>query len=350
MEPRAGAVIRVMVVEDSPLMCKLLTSILNADPQTMVVGVAMNGKEAVELVPRLKPDIITMDMDMPVMDGLETTKQIMASHPTRILIVSSSAFKVGTEKIFRAISHGALDVMDKSEIEFVGDRRSGDALVAKIKYLTSVRMADQALGKSRPERSVVEVRTPVKKASDRIVALVASTGGPQALLKVLQKLPGDFPSGIVVVQHITSGFLSGLVDWLGKECKIKVKIGEAMEPIRPGVVYIAPDNFHMKVESGGKIILSDDPPVGGHRPSGDILLESVARTYGRGSVGAILTGMGRDGVMGMKAIREFRGKTIAQDEKSCAVFGMPNAAIEMNIIDKILPIEGIAEEIASMVR
>ena len=350
MEPRAGVLIRVLVVEDSPLMCKLLTSILNADPQIMVVAVAMNGKDAVDLVPRLKPDIITMDMDMPVMDGLETTKQIMAYHPTRILIVSSSAFKVGTEKIFKAISHGALDVMDKSEIEFVGDRKSGEALVAKIKYLIGVRVADQAPVKPRMERSVVDLKTPVKKASDRIVALVASTGGPQALLKILQRLPGDFPSGIVVVQHITSGFLSGLVDWLAKECKIKVKVGEELEPIRPGVVYIAPDNFHMRVESGGKISLSDEPPVGGHRPSGDILLESVAKAYGRGSVGAILTGMGRDGVMGMKAIRDSRGKTIAQDEKSCAVFGMPNAAIEMNVIDKVLPLEGIAEEIVSMVR
>ena len=350
MEPGVKGMIRVLVVEDSPLMCKILTAMMNSDPQILVVAVANNGKEAVELVPCLKPDIITMDMDMPVMDGFEATKQIMAYHPTPILIVSSSVFKLGMEKVFKAISHGALDVIDKSELELVGDKKSGEALIAKIKFLTSVRVMDQPLVKLRNERPIVDLKTPRKKVSDKIVAIVASTGGPQALLKILQRLPEDFPSGIVIVQHITSGFLSGLVDWLAKECKIKVKIGEDSEEIRPGVAYIAPDNFQMRVEEGGKISLLNEPPNGGHRPSGDVLLESVARAYGKGSVGAILTGMGRDGVMGMKAIKQSQGRTIAQNEKSCVVFGMPNAAIEMNVIDKVLPLERIAEEIVLMVK
>jgi two-component system chemotaxis response regulator CheB len=342
--------IRVLVVDDSPLMCKLLTTVMNADPQILVVAVANNGREAVALVPCLQPDIITMDMDMPVMDGLEATKQIMANHPTPILIVSSSVFKLGMEKVFKAISRGALDVIDKSEIEFIGDKRSGEALIAKIKFLTSVRVMDQSLVKFRHERSIVDLKAPKKKLSDQIVAFVASTGGPQALLKILQRLPEDFPCGIVIVQHITSGFLSGLVDWLGKECKIRVKIGEDSEEIRPGVAYIAPDNFHMRVKEGGKISLSDEPTNNGHRPSGDVLLESVAKTYGKGCVAAILTGMGRDGAVGMKAVRQSQGMTIAQNEKSCVVFGMPNAAIEMKAIDKVLPLEKIAEEIALVVR
>lgn len=342
--------IRVLVVDDSPLMCKLLIAAMNADPQILVVAVANNGKEAVELVPCLQPDIITMDMDMPVMDGLEATKQIMAYHPTPILIVSSSVFKLGMERVFKAISHGALDVIDKSEIEFIGDRKSGEALIAKIKFLTSVRVTDQSLVKFRHERSIVDLKAPKKKVSDKIVAFVASTGGPQALLKILQRLPEDFPCGIVIVQHITSGFLSGLVDWLGKECKIRVKIGEDSEEIRPGVAYIAPDNFHMRVKEGGKISLSEEPANNSHRPSGDVLLESVAKTYGKGSVAVILTGMGRDGAIGMKAVRQSQGMTIAQDAKTCVVFGMPNAAIEMKAIDKVLPLEKIAEEIALMVR
>jgi len=341
--------IRVLVVEDSPLMCKILTTVMNSDPQILVVGVANNGKEAVELVPPLKPDIITMDMDMPVMDGFEATKQIMAYHPTPILIVSSSVFRLGMEKVFKAISHGALDVIDKSDLELVGDKKSGEALISKIKFLTSVRVMDQPIVKLRNERPVVDLKTSRKKVSDKIVALVASTGGPQALLKILKRLPEDFPCGIVIVQHITNGFLSGLVDWLTKECKIKIKIGEDSEEIRPGVAYIAPDNFHMRVAEGGKISLSNEPPNAGHRPSGDVLLESVARTYGKGSVGAILTGMGRDGAMGMKMIKQFQGSTIAQSEKSCVVFGMPNVAIEMNVIDKVLPLERIAEEIVLMV-
>jgi two-component system chemotaxis response regulator CheB len=350
MEPAVKSLIRVLVVDDSPLMCKILTNMMNCDPQILVVAVAINGKEAVDLVPSLKPDIITMDMDMPVMDGFEATKQIMAYHPTPVLIVASTVFKTGMERVFKAISHGALDVIDKSELELVGNRKSGEALIAKIKFLTGVRVMDRPLVKSRNERPITDLKAPRKDGSDKIVTIVASTGGPQALLEILKRLPGDFPCGIAIVQHITSGFLPGLVDWLTKECKIRVKIGEDSEEIQPGVAYIAPDNVQMRVEDGGKIILSDEPAYKGHRPSGDLLLESVAKTYGKGSVAAILTGMGRDGVMGMKAIKQFHGKTIAQDEKSCVVFGMPKVAIEMNVIDKVLSLGKIAEEIVSMVR
>jgi two-component system chemotaxis response regulator CheB len=350
MESEVKAMIRVLVVDDSPLMCKILTNIMNCDPQILVAAVANNGKEAVELVPRLKPDIITMDIDMPVMDGFEATKEIMADHPTPILIVSSTIYKAGMEKVFKAISHGALDVIDKSELELSGDKKSGEALIAKIKFLNGVRVIHQPLTKSAVERSVVDLKAPRKKVSDKIVAIVASTGGPQALLEILKTLPEDFPCGIVIVQHITNGFLAGLVGWLAKECKIKVKIGEDSEEIRPGVAYIAPDNVQMRVEEGGKIRLSHEPAFGGHRPSGDVLLESVARAYGKGGVAAILTGMGRDGAMGMKAIKQLHGKTIAQNEKSCVVFGMPLAAVEMNVIDKVLPLERIAEEIVGMVR
>jgi two-component system chemotaxis response regulator CheB len=350
MEPRSKAMIRVMVVDDSPLMCKILTNVLNCDPEILVTAVTTNGKEAVDLVPRLKPDLITMDIDMPVMDGFEATKEIMAYHPTPILIVSSTAFKTGMERVFKAISHGALDVFDKSDLELAGGKKSGEALIAKIKFLNGVRVMPRPLAKWRHERSAVDLKAPAKKVLDKIVAIVASTGGPQALLEILKRLPEDFPCGIVIVQHITNGFLEGLVDWLGKECKIRVKIGEDAEDIRPGVAYIAPDNVQMRVGDGGRIRLSNEPAHGGHRPSGDVLLESVARIYEKGSVATILTGMGRDGATGMKAIKQSHGKTLAQNEESCVVFGMPSAAIEANAIDKVLPLERIAEEIVLMVR
>jgi len=350
MELGTKTMIRVLVVDDSPLMCKILTNILNCDPEILVAAVAANGKEAVELVPRLKPDIITMDIDMPVMDGLEATKQIMAYHPTPILIVSSAAFRAGMEKVFKAISQGALDVIDKSDLELAGDKKSREALIAKIKFLKGVGVMHHPLTKLPNERFAVDLNARKKEISDKIVAIVASTGGPQALLQILKRLPEDFPCGIVIVQHVTPGFLGGLVGWLAKECKIKVSIGEDSEKIQPGVAYIAPDNVQMRVEEGGKIRLSNEPPYGGHRPSGDILLESVAKIYGKGSVAAILTGMGKDGAIGMKAIKQSYGKTIAQNEKSCAVFGMPKAAIEMSVIDKVLPLESIAEEIVLAVK
>lgn len=342
--------IRVLVTDDSPLMCKILTNILNSDPQILVAGVANNGKEALELVPCLKPNIITMDMDMPVMDGFEATKRIMTSNPTPIIIVSSTAFKAGTEKVFEAISHGALDVIDKSELELVGDKKSGEALIAKIKFLDGVRGVHKQPTNLRKERSLIDLKAPRKKVSGKIVAMVASTGGPQALLEILKRLPEDFPCGIVIVQHITSGFLSGFVDWLNKECKIKVKIGKDSEEIKPGMAYLAPEDVQMRVVEGGRISLSDEPSHGGHKPSGDVLLESIARVYERGSVAVILTGMGKDGAMGMKAIKQFHGKTIAQDEKSCVVFGMPSVAIEMNVVDKVLPLEKMAEEIGMLVK
>lgn len=350
MEPGLKGIIRVLVVEDSPLMCKVLTNILNPDPHILVAGIANNGKEAVEIVSRLKPDIITMDIHMPVMDGYEATKRIMAFNPTPILVVSSSVFKVGMEKVFKAISYGALDVIDKSELEIVGDEKSGEVLIQKIKFLSGVKVIHHPLAKLQKEMPRVDLKVLRKKVSDKIVAIVASTGGPHALLEILKRFPKDFPCGIVVVQHITSGFVEGLVDWLDNECKIKVMIGRNSEEIRPGVAYIAPDGLQMRVEEGGKIDLSDEPAYEGHRPSGDVLLESAARAYGDGVVATILTGMGRDGAMGMKAIKQLHGRTIAQDERSCVVFGMSKAAIEMDVIDKVSPLEKIPEEIIEMLR
>jgi two-component system chemotaxis response regulator CheB len=350
MEPKLNHIIRVLVVDDSPLMCKVLTNILNPDPQILVVAIANNGKEAVEIVPRLKPDIITMDIHMPVMDGFEATRQIMAYNPTPILVVSSSVFKVGMDKVFKAISYGALDVLDKGELEIAGDKKPGEVLIEKIKFLSNVKVIHHPLAKLQKERPIVDLEPPKKKVLHKIVVIVASTGGPQALLEILKRFPKDFPCGIVIVQHITKGFVEGLVDWLDKECQLTVTIGKDSEEIRPGVAYIAPDSFQMRILEGGKIDLSNEPAYEGHIPSGDVLLESVARAYGEGAVATILTGMGRDGAMGMKAIKHMHGQTIAQDEKSCKVFGMPKAAIEMDVIDKTLPLERIAEEIVGMLR
>ncbi len=342
--------IRVLVVEDCPLMCEVLTSIFNPDPQILVVGIAHNGKEAIELVPRLKPDIITMDIHMPVMDGFEATKHIMAYNPTPILVISSSVFRAGMDKVFKAISYGALDVIDKGDLEIGGEKKSGEVLIEKIKFLSGIKVIRHPLAKLQQKRQGGVLEAPRKRALDKIVAIVTSTGGPQALLEILKRFPENFPCGIVIVQHITNGFTGGLVDWLDSECQLSVKIAEDSEEIQSGVGYIAPDNLQMRVREGGTIQLSDEPAYEGHRPSGDVLLESVARAYRGRAVAAILTGMGRDGAMGMKAIKQSHGQTIAQDEKSCVVFGMPKVAIEMNIIDKVLPLEGIAKGIAEMLR
>ena len=347
METKLKGIIKVLVVEDSSIMCKVLTNILNSDPQILVVGTAYSGRDAVNIVSGLKPDIITMDMHMPVMDGLEATKQIMAYNPTPILLISTSDEKLETIKIFEAISYGALDVVEKSNSDIDEHIKFGNELVEKVKFYSSIEVIHHPLAKL--EKPVKPLEMP-KKATlgDKIVAIVASTGGPQALLIILKSLPKDFPCGIVIVQHITPGFMDGLAEWLSRECKIEVKIAQDSEEILPSVVYIAPSGFQTRVEEGGRIHLSDEGPRDGHRPSGDILFESVARVYKKGAIGVILTGMGKDGAFGIRSVKHMHGHTIAQDEKSSVIFGMPKVAIEMGAVDKVLPIEKIAEEIVRM--
>lgn len=347
MEGAPKKTIRVLVVEDSLAVSKAMTSILNTDPGIIVVGVAYNGKEAVELVSKLKPDIVTMDIHMPVMDGFEATKQIMAYNPTPILVVAASVYTQGMDKVFKAISYGALDVVDKNELAIAGDRKGLDSLIEKIKFLSTIKVMHHPLAKLEAKReSSLEVLEVEKgKALDRMVAIISSTGGPEALVKILRKFPNNFPCGIIIVQHITSGFDTGLVEWLSSECRIKVKLAADSEEIQPGVAYIAPCDLQARVEQGGKISLSDEPARDGQKPSGDVLLESVARVYKEKAVAVILTGMGRDGAAGMKAVKGVSGRTIVQDEPSCVVFGMPKAAIDMGAADKVLPLERIAEEI-----
>ena len=350
MENGLKGIIRVLVVEDSPLMCKVITNILNSDPQIIVAGIAHNGKEAIELVPRLKPNIITMDIHMPVMDGYEATKQIMAYCPTPILVVSTSVFKEGMNKVFKAISYGALDVIDKGAMEAYGDEKSGRELINKIKFLSNIKVITHPLAKLEKESSAKVLNISKRNAPDRIVAIAASTGGPEAIHSILKSLPEDFPCALVIVQHMTSGFVGGLAGWLNDESKINVKVAENGEGLLPGTAYIAPCDSQMRVDENKKIRITDEPPCDGQRPSGSILLESVARVYREGAIGIVLTGMGRDGSIGLSAIKRLGGVTIAQDEKSCVVFGMPKAAIEMNAAKTVLPLEKIAEEIVESLK
>jgi two-component system chemotaxis response regulator CheB len=352
METGVKSIIKVLVVDDSPAMCKVLTDVLNSDLQIIVAGVARNGKEGVEMAACLKPDIITMDVNMPVMDGIEATKQIMAYNATPILIVCASAMDIEMDKVFKAISYGALDVIEKSQMSAVGDRPYGSILIEKIKFLSRIKVIRHPM--ATLDRDMLGQALKIPKAVDKrevfgkIVAIAASTGGPGAILEVLKKLPKNFPCGIVIVQHITSGFLEGMAEWLNSECQVKVKVAEDSERVCQGVVYLAPTDLQMRIEIGGKIRLSDEPPYNGYRPSGDVLLESVAAVYRESAVGVILTGMGSDGAVGISAIKKMNGRTIAQDEKSCAVFGMPKSAIDMGVVDKVLPPDKISEEITKM--
>jgi len=335
--------IRVLVADDSLVARELIAKVLGRDPQIEVVGKAKNGKETVELVSLLKPDLVTMDLRMPVMDGFGAIEQIMAWNPTPILVVTATSFQRKREIVFDALSMGALDMVEKPSLE--GDLSGvGDLLIQKVKMLSQVPVVTHLRGK---RKKPLRLEEPVG-GGFKLVAIGASTGGPRALRQILSLLPADLPAGIVIVQHITKGFVPGLVEWLNRGCKIRVKEAIEGEKVAPGLALISPEGQHLEVMGERRIRLSEDPPVEGHRPSADILLSSVAQVYGPDAIGVLLTGMGSDGAKGMKLIKDLGGQTIAQDEGSCVVFGMPKVAIEMGVVDKVVPLDSIAREIIRM--
>lgn len=345
-----GKIIKVLVVDDSNLMCKVLTDVLNSDPGIIVLGVANNGKEAVELTRKIKPDIITMDVHMPVMDGIEATENIMAYNPTPILLITSSTPKPGEGSVFDAINNGALDFLEKKGIEYYSNKINRIQIIEKVKYLSRVKVITHPKGKKinkafetrRKDHSLDSER-------EKIIAVSSSTGGTEALSRILETLPGDLSCPMLIVQHMTSGFDNDFACWLNSKSQLEVKIGEHSEKLIAGKVYLAPTDYQLRIDKERKIILSKEPSYNGHCPSGDILLQSAAGVYGKNAIGLILTGMGKDGAAGIKSIHDAGGKTIAQDESTCVIFGMPKAAIELGAVDYILPLNKIAEKLIEIV-
>lgn len=335
----------VLLVEDSPVALEILERLLSSSPDIKVVGKARNGKEALDLIPKVQPKVICTDLHMKGMDGLEFTKQVMANDPRPILVVSTSVQKEDTHTIFELLQAGAVDVFPKPSTGLASDYEQVKRdLIGKIKILSGVTVFTK---RQQPPMKAIEVNAPTNAIANvtrslRVIAIGASTGGPQALHKILAQLPADFPVPIICTQHISQGFLQGLVDWLASECKVKVKVAQVGELPLPGTVYFAPDNSHLELDAQGKFIYSSSLPVDGHCPSVTVTFKSVAKFYGRATAGVLLTGMGRDGAEGMRAIAQAGGMTFAQDEKTCVVFGMPKEAIALNAVQQVLPIGEIA--------
>jgi two-component system chemotaxis response regulator CheB len=349
--------IKILIAEDSLTITSILQKIFTTDKELFVIGTAKNGKEAVEKTKTLKPDVVTMDIRMPLMDGFEATKEIMTSCPTPILVISASAVSDATVA-FNAIKAGALDVVEKPKGNLTTDYEGmGSELIRKVKLISGIKVfhhVSSARLQTQTTTAKKEVIIPqeekAKSNKVEIVAIASSTGGPSALLKVFKDLPKDFPVPILVVQHISHGFGQGFVDWLNKECKINIKTAERSEKVEAGTIYVAPDDFHMLISEGGIIRLNKSLPIYGLRPAADITIESVAEIYGKNAMGVILTGMGRDGATGLKKIKDKGGVTVAQDESTCVVFGMPKEAIMMGAIDHVLPIDNIAETMIKIVK
>lgn len=339
--------IRVLIIEDSPTMRMLLKTILESDPELQVIGMAANGEDGVRQALALKPDIITMDIHLPGMDGFEATRRIMEQRPTPIVIVSSSVDHSEVLVTFNAIQAGALDVLEKptstAHPNFVALR---ERLVTTVKLMSEVKVIRRYRSQAA-QRSVGAGRPTGRPYA--LLAIGASTGGPAALNTLFKELPAQFPLPVVVVQHMTIGFTAGLAAWLQLESRLPVRIAGEGEPLQPGVIYLAPDDTHIQLVNRGVIGLSKAPPVSHVRPSATVLFESVARVYSAEAIGVLLTGMGDDGARGLKAMRDCGAATIAQDEATSAVYGMPKAAVELAAADQVLPLPQIAAAVLTLV-
>jgi len=331
--------IRVLIVDDSAFMREALKSIIEQNPDIEVVGLAKNGKEGVEKALLLKPDVITMDLKMPMMSGLEAIEAIMEESPIPIIVVSSMDITI----IVKALSIGAMDfVAVTSDIETI----AAD-LVTKIKIASRVK----PLRRMKIKPCVIKAPKELSnKGTSKAVAIGISTGGPQALQQILAKLPLDFPAGILVVQHMSRGFIDGLAEWLNTTSCLHVSIAKAGDALKRGMILLAPDDLHMRIGDNGRIVLSENTSKDIiHVPSIDVMMKSVADYYGENAIGVIMTGMGQDGVEGIRAIRKASGRTIAQDEKTSVIFGMNKAAIDMGLIDKVIALESMAQELTNIV-
>jgi two-component system chemotaxis response regulator CheB len=337
--------IRLLITEDSPSIAEVLKAILKVVDDIEIVGWARNGKESIKLTERLKPDVILMDITMPIMDGLEATRVIMNKMPTPILILSS-LIKDDSSISFEALRAGALDIMEKPALQLISsDQHYEEELIRKIKIVSNVHPIHLI---NSHEKGCLNNRSVKVPRENRILAIGASTGGPPAICNILKKFVPGFPLPILVVQHICNGFTQGLVSWLRRNCSIKIKLAENGETVSEGVAYFAADDFHLGVDMYHRIILSKEKPIGGHRPSVDFMMEHVASSYKEGSIAIILTGMGNDGTEGLRAVKKQGGKIIVQDEKSSIVFGMPKSAIDAGLADKVCPLKKIPAEILKL--
>ncbi|MEW6127412.1 MAG: chemotaxis-specific protein-glutamate methyltransferase CheB [Acidobacteriota bacterium] len=333
--------ISVLIVEDSPVQREALAYILNSAPDIEVIGYASNGEEAVEASKQYQPKVITMDIHMPGMDGFETTRRIMRESPTRIVIVSASWQSTEVEKSFQAMQAGALAIIEKPPgLGHPDYERAARELVQIVRLMSEVQVIRRRA--QRPDDASTPLvssqrHTPAQATKKiKLVAIGASTGGPPVLQTILAGLPKNFAAPVLIVQHIGTGFAQGFVNWLTHATDFPVHLASAGDTLLPGHAYVAPDGFHTGLNAQGRISLSKDAPENHLRPSVSYSFRSVAQICGGEVVGVLLTGMGKDGAEELKLLRELGAITIAQDEESSVVFGMPGEAVKLEAAQYVL--------------
>jgi two-component system, chemotaxis family, protein-glutamate methylesterase/glutaminase len=348
--------IRVLVVEDSVTVRKRLVEVLAGDPDLDVVGEGEDGKEAIELCQKLRPDVVTLDMMLPVMTGLAATEYIMAHCPTPILIVSASTNRGELFRTYDALAAGAVDVLEKpgeNDVADAWERRflSAVKLVSKIKVITHLRGKLGSQGRGAIALPPMPVPTHAGRPRCAVIAIGVSTGGPAAIQHILRELPKDFPVPILLVIHIGEPFGAALAEWLDAQSPLRVayaKDGEPLPPVGEGRVIMAPPDVHLALR-GGRLRLLATPERHSCRPSVDVLFESLAAELGDRVAACVLTGMGKDGATGLLEVRRAGGITLAQDEATSVVFGMPREAILLGAAERVLPLEHFAEAITALV-
>ena len=341
--------IRVLLVDDSAIALHILQRLLRHTNDIDIVGTASDGQEALNKISTLNPDVICTDLHMPVMNGLELTRAVMETQPRPILVVSMSV-EPGSLNVFQLLEAGALDVYPKPcAILEENQEKWARELASKIRILAGVHVFKQ---KKKTTESLRPAPSPARSSATtteaKIVVIGASTGGPQALRAILSALPASFPLPIVCIQHIGANFLDELLHWLAIACPLSICIPTDGEIPKRGIVYFAPGDMHLEFDSSGRFALSDAAPYEGHRPSINVTMKSTAHYFGAHTVGILLTGMGRDGADGLAEIAALGGCTVAQDEASSIVYGMPKAAVALGVVQQVLPLERIAPFITDL--
>ncbi len=349
--------IKVLIVEDLAVMREFLVHVLGSDPDIQVIGSVNNGEEALKAMKKMSPDVITMDINMPKMNGFEATRQIMETNPTPIVIVSASWDPKEVATTFRAVEAGAVAVLEKPRgIGHPDYENTVRNLIQTVKLMSEVKVVKRW---ARHRQAAAVSATPLPLLQEdikeiavgvKVVAVGSSTGGPLVLQTILSRLPGNYPYPILVVQHMAAGFIQGFAEWLGQSSGLSIQVAARGNRILPGHVYIAPDGFQMGVEREGKIVLAEDEPENSLRPSVSYLFRSVAKVYGKNAVGVLLTGMGKDGAEELKFMRKNGALTIAQDKESSIVHGMPGEAIKLDAATYVYPPEKIASMLAGLVK
>jgi two-component system chemotaxis response regulator CheB len=352
-ESAAERLIRVMIVDDVKSARDLLADIFATDRRFEVVAAIADGLEAVEKAVEVRPDLITMDIRLPGLDGYLAVERILAEFAVPIVMITASQGEY-EDKVTRALKLGALDVIEKQELYLWRTRPEiRAAFLRKLHNLARARVGPRLdRGPCGPLPSVgPSLPAGVKaEASLRVVAIAASTGGPSALMTLFKQMPPDVNAAFLVVQHMSRGFLDGLIRWLDDEVGLTVRKAQDGDLLERGVVLFAPEDYHLLVNEDGTVRLNKSLPIAGHRPSAELLFKSVATSCGRCAIGVILTGMGSDGALGLKRLRERGGHTIAQNEASSIIFGMPRAAIEQEAAEVVLSLEAISPQLMSWMR